>query len=140
MTPSDQTAAFEKELQALVYRPVMDYEESMEPYFICRNKHEAEAAVNYMKRFMAELIKALPEYPEDGDAEPDLWTERDEARRRLLAGVLWPFGIDLHREIEYGASRWDENSIAVTELPVAIVTMQAVALWKEQVDGEEEVG
>lgn len=100
----------------LIYRPVMDYEESETAYFVCSSNEVANECVRVMRAFMERLLKRLPKYPDDDESDVE-WENTDTKRRAILAKTRWPFGVDLSSEIRFSTNEWDSSSLAVRELP-----------------------
>lgn len=105
----------------LVYRPVMDYEESLQPYLICDSKESAEAALGQIIKFMLRLTKRLPVYPSD-ENDPDgiEWQKVDDQRRETIASAKFPFGLDeLSQDVPcaFGATEYDTSSVKFMRLP-----------------------
>ena len=111
-----------KKTMFLVYRPVIQYEESIEPHVICDSREEADQVKRSVYEFMQRLAKRLPKYP--GDDVPDedfaLYTAVDQRRREILAKAKWPYGIDMHSDLPSGSSFFDSvgDCLSVMELPV----------------------
>lgn len=106
----------------LVYRPVMDYEESLNPYFICATRQEAEAAAKKMCDYAQRLAKRMPEYTEEEeekDTDGSVWVEKDTQRRVLFEKAKWPFGMNLRSDIVgFYRLTFDPSCVSVMELPL----------------------
>lgn len=106
----------------LVYRPVMNYEESMTPYFFCETKEQADAAAQKMCDYAQRLTKKLPVYTreeEEQDTDSSVWSEKDEKRRDILAKARWPFGVNLQYDISgFYDQEFDPSCVQVMELPI----------------------
>lgn len=108
----------------LVYRPVMDYEESITPYAIADTKEEADALADKMRDWCKRQAAKLKRIPEVGasDEEWDAYDEALEVMRRKNP----PLGIkELVQSVESDSSNvfgedsmeYNENAIAILELP-----------------------
>ncbi len=119
----------------LVHRPIMDYEESITPYFVCLTREAADAAVNCIGEFMAGLLKRLPRYPEEQTDAPDweeaagdlpggasdAWFKADRRKNAILSKARWPLGLGgLGGDVFWQFEEWTWNtaSVAVIELPI----------------------
>lgn len=85
----------------LVYRPVLQYEESMEPFVVCDTPEDAQAVVDKVMSYANRLIERLPQYPPDDEPDEDgsKWTAADDKREALVKRLRWPFGIDLRHDV-----------------------------------------
>ncbi len=96
----------------LVYRPVLDYEESLTPYFVCATKEEADIAAARMNAFLTRVSKRFPSI--DHSLEAGEWCRLNDQRTQRLNKVRWPFGIDLRDDMcDYGF----HNVVQVMTLP-----------------------
>ena len=121
----------------LVYRPSLDYEDSLAPYFICYSRIEADEAVGLIVAFMQRLLKRLPEYPEeDGDHDPaedeaaaakakDVLVEAQIAatdrKDAIVKKARWPFGLTGLADditLDCGEWKWNPGSVEVMPLPL----------------------
>jgi hypothetical protein len=115
----------------LIFRPVMDYEESIEPYLICPTKAQAEYALAYIREKMEDIAKHLPLSPEKPERCTDdanaKWEYACQKARnkfaRKFAKIEWPLGIE---GLQQDAPQpWDSSftydpwSVQMMELPVA---------------------
>lgn len=119
----------------LIYRPVLDYEESEESYGISLTLKGAEAMKQQMMDYANELLTQMPPSATDDEYE----AERDgfkfipddimrdeynddviEKRRQILKEAKWPFGIDLSSDIYIYAKPPELQSgmIEVRKLPL----------------------
>ncbi len=106
----------------LVYRPVIQYEESIEPYLICSSKVEAETIVETVKAFLQNLFASLPESPEiDGPEYLEIFDKRTE----IINSAQWPFGLNaLKQDLNEFTHRLDLTVIAYQELPLIRVLVE----------------
>jgi hypothetical protein len=95
----------------LVYRPVMDYEESLVPYLIFKSGRSAAAAVKRMRDYAQAIQEKIPEY----DSESETWWDD---RMAVVKAAKWPFGIDLSGDIGYGYSKFNPASVDLMPLPL----------------------
>lgn len=102
----------------LVYRPVMDYEESLSPYLIFSTAGKAEKAVTTIRVYAQSVQDKVPEY----DSESETWWNEREA---VVKAAEWPFGIDLSGDIGYGYSKFNSNCIEMMELPLNLTQAEA---------------
>ena len=106
----------------LIYRPVMDYEESETPYFICLTKQDAEKAESEMIAFAKALMLGLESlYDEDCNlVDDDEYDKRSDRNHAKLKSVQWPFGIDLSEDFPWKdfMPSFNEGCVAVRELPL----------------------
>lgn len=119
----------------LIYRPVMDYEESEIPYCICLTKEVAEARRAEMVLFAIEVAGNLPKFPttehweakdqdrEFVDCEARCGTRRAEIyweRIDSCEDIEWPYKIELSGDIRLhdDIASFDESSIQIRELPL----------------------
>lgn len=106
----------------LIYRPVMDYEESETSYLICSNRKKAERAVSAMIAFAKELLASLESlYDEEGECLPDdAYFEVEQRNDIKMKNPKWPFGIGLDGDLPW--RQWnpafDTNCLAIKELPL----------------------
>jgi hypothetical protein len=102
----------------LVYRPVMDYEESMNPYFICMTQKEADDAVRKMHKFCERLINRLPKNNQELSYEE--WSAIDDHQRKILREAKWPFGVDLSDDFRLfsGTNEFCLGCIEVMQLAI----------------------
>lgn len=86
----------------LVYKPVMDYEESIEPYFICKTLEEANKRKDRIIKFCKTLHNKLPICPNVNDESTDeqwtKWGEIENTIRLMIAEAKYPYGLDLRYE------------------------------------------
>jgi hypothetical protein len=100
----------------LIYRPVMDYEESEESYAVCDTQAEALLVVRECLEYYSRLLESLPDVPDDIDA-PD-WDEKHDERRAKVAAAVWPYGIDLSQDVPYARSCYARSGfLQARELP-----------------------
>lgn len=111
----------------LVYRPVMDYEESLSPYFICETKREAEAAAQKMCEYAQQLADLMPEYTnEEEDTDNSEWIKVDEKRAEILRKAHWPFGVNLSADIS-GFYKLEFNPSCVSVMELAFIFALGIA-------------
>lgn len=103
----------------LLCRPVMGYEESIEPRLIFTSKLRAENARMRIINATDKFIKTLPPWPDGCDSldariESPVWEQREEMSKAFRAPYGWVFCTsDLWIETE----RLDRSCIDITELP-----------------------
>lgn len=119
----------------LVYRPVMDYEESETPYCICLTEGLAEETRKELVRFAESILPMLPRYPttcrnhaadqvlpfaKTEEKREKAWFRASNKRHDILKRVAWPLGIDLHSDFRTSDDivTFDASSIAVRKLPL----------------------
>lgn len=109
----------------LIYRPVMDYEESETPYLICLTKERAEEVRIEMVAFAERLLTRFKSlYDTEGDRlENTLWDEAQSKNTVLIEKAKWPHNIDLSSDLprwDYckGRDRFDSSCVAIRELPI----------------------
>lgn len=88
----------------LVYRPVMNYEESEEAHFICSTQEKAEEAVQRIRDFCYRLIKEL---------EPLTMRGRVEK----LKVIKWPFDANYSCDI-WSLIQFTPEHVGWRELPL----------------------
>lgn len=106
----------------LIHRPVMDYEESLKPYFVCFTRDDAEIALSQMRAFAAKLVARMPEIPSDDD-DPDgsKYLAADAKRRAILKRARWPFGVDLSSDFD-GFSTQTFNPACVDSMELELAS------------------
>ncbi len=106
----------------LIYRPVMDYEESETAYLICSTAERADEVRAEMVSFAHLLLARLESlYDEEGEILPDeLYFAREESNSLKVGAAEWPYGIDLSGDLPWRnwTAYFDEMSIAIRELPL----------------------
>lgn len=109
----------------LIYRPVMDYEESETSYLICTTLKKAEKVRFEMIVFANDILASMKSlYDEEGDQlQQEAWQEAMDFNRAKIAACKWPYDIDLESDIDQwnfqqGSTRFDATCIAVRELPL----------------------
>jgi hypothetical protein len=103
----------------LIYRPVMDYEESLNPYLVCSSREVAEQVVKKVRKFMDKLAAKMPEYPPD-EEDPDNsgYIAAEQKRREILDAAKWPYGLDLRWDLKgFATVEFDHGRIEIMELP-----------------------
>lgn len=71
----------------LVYKPILEYEDSIDPYCICLSKEDAEAAQNKIIDWYKNIIKKLPEEPDESIHWMD--DEEETTRKKEIHDNLW---------------------------------------------------
>jgi hypothetical protein len=120
----------------LIYRPVLDYEESETPYLICISRERAEEVRKEILDHAQELITLMP----PGSTDDEYEAERDglkffsdsqardaydcetcDKRRNILKEAKWPYGIDLGYDMDVYSSvvELETGCIEIRELPLA---------------------
>lgn len=119
----------------LIYRPVLDYEESEIPYLISLTREDAEAIRQQMLDHANELLTQMPpgstddEYEAERDglkffSDPEERNDYDceicDARRKILKEAKWPFGIDLSYDMDVYSNTMKVLSgiVEIRELPL----------------------
>jgi len=110
----------------LLYRPVLDYEESISPHMIFTTRQAAQAALDAMIAFANRLISKFPELgddrPDNGDYMNPKWNpyfEAIEKRDAILEHAAWPYGISLRSDICTSEDRPLCSSVLeIMELPL----------------------
>lgn len=82
----------------LVFRPVLDYEDSLTPFLVCDTQGEATAVCDQVIAYANRLINRLPQYPSESACD-DQWMAVHEKRQAILARARWPLGINLESDI-----------------------------------------
>ena len=107
----------------LIYRPVMDYEESEESYLICKSRDRAEKVrdemIHYAKILLQNRLESL--YDEDGNTLPDAeYSVREEGNYESIKSANWPYGINLGMDSPWRDFRphFNEKCISIRELPL----------------------
>lgn len=103
----------------LLYRPVMDYEESIEPNLIFTTRTRAQKAKRAIVEAATALIDSFPEWPDGCDSfaqrvETEVWQQRADMVRDFVA----PFGWDLKNDISAEDERFGVSCIDIMELPL----------------------
>lgn len=112
----------------LLYRPVIDYEDSIEPRLIFSTLEKAEETKAEIIREIDEFLDSLPKWPDDCCSfderyEHPAWALREAAiRQRNKTPSLWVFGMwDLSTETE----KINPGCIEIMELPLNPARAQA---------------
>ena len=107
-------------IKFLIYRPVIDYEESETAYFICDDEETAKAVVECIVTFAKRLAARLPQHPEDDvtDEGFELWQAVEDKRQAIIARARWPFGLDLKSDIPSMGKTFDASTVEYRPLPV----------------------
>lgn len=82
----------------LVYKPIIDYEDSIEPYCICLNEKSAKSVEKKIIDWYNEIIENLPEEPEEEKCWMD--TEEEAAQKKLIYDDLWIAAHDKSEKIK----------------------------------------
>ena len=104
----------------LIYRPVIDYEESLTPYLVCDTEEKAHAIVQELKNWLTVFAASLPIMPDDesnlSDEEKSHFTKIHTAA--FDAGCV-PYDLDqIKDEINiYDNNRVEGNWIDMMILP-----------------------
>ena len=106
----------------LIYRPVMDHEESEESYLICLTKERAEQVISEVIDYAKNTLSGLESlYNEESEMLPDEeYFEIEQRNNDKLGAAIWPYGIALTGDIpwrEYNPT-FNESCIAIRELPL----------------------
>lgn len=100
----------------LIYRPVMDYEESETSYAVCKTENLANAMKDQMLQELDALTKALPIRGED--LEDKEWMSRNDARLEMIKNHKWAFGISLESDVPWSNGEdADMGCVKVSPIP-----------------------
>jgi hypothetical protein len=88
----------------LIFRPVLDYEDSLTPHFVCETREQAQLIIDRVLEYAERLLRRLPIYdPQNWAAETDpdliLYTELSGKRRAILEKARWPYGLNLESDL-----------------------------------------
>jgi hypothetical protein len=95
----------------LIYRPVMDYEESMTPYFVTETSGSAQLMITHMIAEAKAFSKKLPSL--DQDLDDQTWSNNNDKRNDMLKKRKWAYGIDLSRDLDQL-----DGSVEIMELEI----------------------
>lgn len=106
----------------LIYRPVMDHEESEESYLICSTKERAEEVRFEMITFCRQLLESLESlYDDSGDMLPDeQYLAAEKRNYAKMENAKWPYSVSMSFDIpwrQYNTS-FDAGCISIRELPL----------------------
>jgi hypothetical protein len=103
----------------LLYQPILDYEESIEPYLICSTLKKAEKIKKEILDFYDGLIKTVPDEPEQDSEEWFVWMDKRDIILQPIKNP--PYDIRLRftdlcdESKEYGIN---QGLISIMELPL----------------------
>jgi hypothetical protein len=102
----------------LVYRPVLQYEESMTPLVICSCGEIAETVKTEILRYAKRLAKRLPEFPSDEEDDPEAlkWAAVSDKREKIFKKARWPYAVDLKDDIT-SDNEIDDGVLDIMQLP-----------------------
>lgn len=102
----------------LIYRPVMDYEESMEPHFVCSTKKLAERVLAKIRKWGDKAVANIPEWT-DADKDSPEYDKVFDARYAYVNALKGPFGIDFrHSDIGVYTTSFPHRCVEMMELNV----------------------
>lgn len=103
----------------LIYRPVMDYEESMTPYFICSTKKVAERVLAKIRKWGERAVANMPPWAENAPENSDEANAAFDARYEYVNQLNGPFGIDFrHSDIGVYTYSFPAGCVEMMELAV----------------------
>jgi len=106
----------------LIYRPVMDYEESETPYLLCSTSERAQEVRGEMLAFANSLLSRLKSlYDEEGEILPvEAYFEIEKRNSAKINKAKWPYKIDISGDLPWRqfSQSFDESCVAIRELPL----------------------
>lgn len=120
----------EKQSIYILYRPVLDYEESENSFFACKTLKQAQTVraeiISECNKLASQLI-----YEHSNNLPDDKWSEIYEKNQEILGSANLPYGLtqlkyDFQKRLDYNSSQekyvesyaFNENAIAIMELPI----------------------
>ncbi len=105
----------------LVYRPVLDYEESEEAHLIALSEETAKRIVAEVQKHAEELCAKLK--PVDSEMLDKEYFRRSKHNDRVLSNAVYPYGIDYHYDLEQGRDgrEWSAKSKFITYRPLPLI-------------------
>lgn len=102
----------------IVYRPILDYEESIQNYLAFRTEDAAKAAAQRMNEFHAALRERLDALPDcfEHDISDDEHAKRWERREKIIEKAKWPFGVSLRYDLGHSGTVVEVMSIPLLEV------------------------
>ena len=105
----------------LVYRPIMDYEESMQPILVAPTRERADAVAEEIRNWCQRQERV--EFPNTGDdAADDAAMDEYHAAQERIRNAAWPYGECvkdvLLTDLIYNDRDFDPSSVAVMVLPL----------------------
>lgn len=111
----------------LIYRPVLDYEESMDPLLTCATKARAEDVRQELIEWCIKTEKSLPQRPQDeygnhSDEGDEVFFELRHEAVEALRTAKYPFDLpelwEVFSAYHEGFTHNPETFLAVMEIPL----------------------
>lgn len=87
----------------IVYRPILNYEESIENYLAFAAEADANAAAKRINDFQVAVrarVARLPDISEDGISD-DEFVKRMGRRDKAIKNAKWPFGFSFEYDLDH---------------------------------------
>lgn len=85
----------------IVYRPVLNYEESIRNYLAFANEQDAQRAAQRINDFFADFCRRLERLPDPNEhgISNDEFSKRFDRHQDVINKAKWPFGISFEYDI-----------------------------------------
>lgn len=108
----------------LLHRPVMDYEESINPHLIFTNRRSAHKACREIQEWAQRVFDTMPEMPEESYGDPPVTDDQrfvvhDAREAHIKAAGAPPYGWEFgYLDLSPYIDSFNRECVSVMELPL----------------------
>lgn len=102
----------------LLYRPVMDYEESMTPHMIFSTQKAGEEAVRKIQEWGKRVFETMPPRPEQSNTDDEYEDMMDAREKHIKDSCPAPFDWNFSSDLSNWSDRFDTSCVGLLELPL----------------------